>query len=99
MDQPFMGADEHPAMAAVSRMKTIETECSSPYYKRWNTANDPAEMITPPQTPPEMSMDALKVCIQSVFLRAFIAYNLFYIIHNGNICSTQIWKVVIFAWM
>lgn len=69
MDQPIMGAEEHPALALISRMNTIKTECSSAqFFKRWDTANDPAEMITPPQTPPEMSIDGLKVCTGSLFL-------------------------------
>lgn len=56
MDQPIMSAEEHPG------------DGSSPFFKRWNTANDPTEMITPPQTPPEMSLDGTKVGILPVYL-------------------------------
>lgn len=51
-----MGAEEHPE------------DGSSPFFKRWNTANDPTEMITPPQTPPEMSIDGAKVRIYYTFI-------------------------------
>lgn len=58
-----MCADQQPALAVISRMNAINSECSTPFTKHWSTAIAPTDMITPPQTPPEMSMENAKVCI------------------------------------
>lgn len=71
MDQPILGADQPAALAVISRMNVINSECSIPFTKQWSTAIAAADMITPPQTPPEMSMDSVKVRIWHIVLTIY----------------------------